>query len=73
MKLNFASSNWSKLYSVSAFQKVALAVNLASLFSANDFLNSIQGNELPKTSMNADENIVLKIGALSLVDLCGLY
>lgn len=27
--------------------------------SANDFLNSIQGNELPKTSMNADEKIVL--------------
>ena len=28
---------------------------------------------LKYTIQKADENIVLKIGALSLVDLCGLY
>lgn len=39
---------------------LAGSVYVTYLFlSANDFLNSIQGNELPETSMNADENIVL--------------
>ncbi|WP_051912564.1 LCP family protein [Carnobacterium funditum] len=39
---------------------LAGSVYVTYLFlSANDFLNSIQGNDLPETSMNADENIVL--------------
>ena len=39
LKLNKASLKLSKTYSVSPFQKVALAVNLASLGVAIDFLN----------------------------------